>query len=207
MKSHINLLPLGYRRRQLIRRALGWWSCVWLTCLTGAAAAYGLACYRSGSLEQEVTVAESSAAPLLRLQQEQAAMQKALNAALAKGTVLGQVQDDRPPLSLLGAVSQSARRCGGRLDVQHLGFERKDREQTETSKPATAGKPPQPAAEKHDSWGQVTIRGNALDNLAVATFVAGLRDSGLFRNVELKSCVRASSGGKETRSYVLECEI
>ena len=207
MKTHLNLLPYHYRRRQLLRRALGWWSCVWLTCLAGAATAYGLACYHNGRLEQDVAAAEGNAAPLIRLEQEQGTMKAALDAALAKGTVLGHVQDERPPLSLLGAVSQSARRSGGRLDVQHLGFERTEREQSEGSKPVTAGKQPQPAPEQQERWGLVIIRGNALDNLAVATFVAGLRDSGLFRNVELKSCIRSSSGGQETRSYVLECEI
>ncbi len=53
----------------------------------------------------------------------------------------------------------------------------------------------------------MTVSGNALDNVAVATFVVGLRDSGLFRHVELKSSLRSLDGKREVRSYVLECEI
>ncbi len=70
-----------------------------------------------------------------------------------------------------------------------------------------SGGPRSQLPETNEPWGQVTIRGDAEDNVAVATFVVGLRDSGLFRRVELKSCARSPSGGSELRSYVLECEL
>ena len=205
MKPFINLLTPSYRRRQAVRRALKRWTPVWLVCLAVTAAAYGLAAQRSLSLQQQLLAAERRAAPLERLQQEQAGLQDSLKATVAKGSVLGQVQDERPPLGLLGAVSQSARRCQGRLVVRHLAFERKDRS-------AEAGKSPPGNAqkagpEKQGPWGCVTIGGVALDNLAVATFVVGIRDSGLFRNVELKSSLRALDGKREVCCYVLECEI
>jgi hypothetical protein len=207
MKPHINLLTLNYRRRQLVRRSLMRWLVVWLVCLSGGVGAYSLAWHRRGHLEQEVIAAERSTAPLARLLQEQEAMSAALKASVAKGSVLGQMRDERPPLSLLGVVSQSARRCKGRLVVEHLNFERKDRPETEGGKSPAPGHPRTPPPEKREPWGCVTIKGSALDNVAVATFVVGLRDSGLFRQVELKSCLQLPNGGGETRSYILECEI
>ena len=134
-------------------------------------------------------------------------MQAALKEFNAKGTVLGQVRCDHPPLSLLGVVSQSARRCEGRLVVQHLTFERKDKQHTEGNRPPQPGDPKRLVPDRQDSWGCATILGDAMDNVAVATFVVGLRDSGLFRKVELKSCLRSPTAGREIRSYLLECEI
>jgi len=207
MRPFINLLTLSYRRRQRIRRSLRKWSLVWLACLAAAVAAQGLAAQRSAYLRQQLFAAERSAAPLERLQQEQATLQGSLQATVAKGTVLGQVQDERPPLSLLGAISQSAHRCKGRLVVRHLGFERKERQSMEGNKSPPVAKTQQTDPEKRESWGCVTIGGSAVDNVAVATFVVGLRDSGLFRNVELKSSLRALDGKREIHCYVLECEI
>jgi hypothetical protein len=207
MKPFVNLLPLGYRRRQLVHRLLVKWSLVWITCIVVGVAACGLAWRRSQLLQRDEVAAERSAAPLERLVEEQATMQASLKELEAKGTVLGQVQSERPLLSLLGVVSQSARRCEGRLVVQHLGFERKPKKQTEGSESPQSSGPQKPLPEKDELWGRVTIRGEAMDNVAVATFVVGLRDSGLFRRVELKSCVRSPAGGRGIRSYDLECDI
>jgi Tfp pilus assembly protein PilN len=206
MKPFVNLLGLSYRRRQRMRRSLRTWSLVWLAGLAAAAAAYGLAAQRSTSLQQQLLALERSAAPLERLQQEEAAIQDSLKATVVKGTVLGQVQGERPPLSLLGAVSQSAHGCQGRLVVRHLGFARKDCQPAE-GKTSSSGKAQQPEPEKQEPWGCVTVSGSALDNVAVATFVVGLRESGLFRHVELKSSLRSLDGKREICSYVLECEI
>jgi hypothetical protein len=207
MKPFINLLTLSYRRRQVVSRSLRRWSLVWLVCSSAAVAAYWHAWHRRECLEQQVIAAERSAAPLERLQQEQSAMRAGLKASVAKGSVLGQMRNERPALSLLGTVSQSARRCKGRLVVEQLKFERKDRPQTEDGKSPGPAAPRTPAPEKQEPWGCVTIQGNALDNVAVATFVVGLRDSGLFRHVELKSCIRSPSSGREIQCYILECEI
>ena len=56
-------------------------------------------------------------------------------------------------------------------------------------------------------WARVTFAGQARDNLAVATFAAALRDSGLFRRVELKSSVENNGPDPLMRSFNLICEI
>lgn len=210
MKRFVNLLPLTYRRRCLVRRALAKWLIVWMTSIALSAAACGVAWHRSRSLQQDAVAIERSAAPLGRLVAEQTQMQTSLSALDAKNSVLGQVRSDRPPLSFLGAVSQSAARCKDRLVVQHLAFERKDKQPTAGNKPPQAAVPQQPLQDGNDgseAWGSATIRGEATDNVAVATFVAGLRDSGLFRQVELKSCLRSPTSGRETRCYIVQCDI
>jgi hypothetical protein len=226
MKNSINLLPLRYRRRQLLRRMLASWLLVWIACLGIGIGVCGLAWRHSQSLEQAALAAERTAGPLKQLVDEQATMQSAIGELDAKAPAAGAVQSDRPVLTLIGLVSQSAQRCQGRLVVEQLSFERKDKS------PAGAGKMP-PAAEtppdssshrlaarpgvgaespntapaEDEPWGRLTVRGDALDNLAVATFVVGLRDSGVFRHVELKSCNRSLVAGHESRSYLVECDL
>jgi hypothetical protein len=207
MKTSVNLLPLNYRRRQVVRRSLARWLLVWLVCLGVSLVACGLAQHRSQSLEQAVGAAERNAAPLNRLVQEQTTMQAALREFDTKRTVLGEVQSDRPVLTLIGLVSQSAQRCQGGLAVHQLSFERKDRQPTDIEKSPLSAESPKPAPEPDELWGCMIVRGDAVDNVAVATFVVGLRDSGVFRRVELKSCIRSLAAGRESRNYLVECDL
>jgi hypothetical protein len=207
MKNYVNLLPLSYRRHRLLRRLLIQWSLVWTGCIVIGAAACCLAWQRGQSLQQDANAAERSAAPLKHLVEEQATIRATLKEFETKGSVLGQVRSQWPMLSLLGAVSQSAGRCEGRLVVHHLGFERKDEQASEGKKSPEPGGAQKPVVEKNEVGGHVTIRGDATDNVAVAAFVVGLRESGLFRHVELKSCLRLPAAGHEIRAYLLECDI
>lgn len=206
MKPCINLLPLNYRRRRLMHRSLWWWLPVWLVCIV-AATAYWLVFERSGPLDQQIMVAEQEVVPLNRLLRETASMRTRLKASITQGSLLGQMRNDLPPLSLLGAVSQSAALCKGRLFVERLDFQRKEQTRTTAGGSPGLGSPQASRPETREAWGAATLQGSAVDNVAVSIFVVGLRDSGLFRRVELKSCVRSSEGGRETRRYILECEI
>jgi len=55
--------------------------------------------------------------------------------------------------------------------------------------------------------GSVTLKGHARDNVAVATFVVSLRESGLFRRVELKSSVGEDPADEQLRTCVLQCDF
>ena len=109
----------------------------------------------------------------------------------------------------MAAASESARRCNGRLVVRDLLLQRHGAP-AKTSQPKGA-KPEkrqqQPLAERALPWATVTFEGDALDNLAIATFAAGLRDSGLFRHVELKSSQTKKSAEAAFHAFIVECEI
>ncbi len=202
MNNFINLLPLEYRRRVLLRRRLVLWAGIWAVSLV---AAVGIsvskhAAYRD--VRRKTEAAERAYRPLKELTQQCITMQKELDQLHAKGTLLGQLRDERPLLTLVGVASQSARQCRRRLVIRDLLFER-NTDQTKGAQ--TKGTLPETASK---SWASVTFKGDAKDNLSVATFVVGLRDSGLFRRVELKSSLGAkSSDDQKTRSYWLKCDI
>ena len=209
MKSSLNLLPFEYRVKQTARRRLLQWSLVWAACAVTFIGIWWLKHRCCRSFRQTLQVAQRSYAPLEKILQESDTMRSELDQLHAKGTILGKLLDERPALTLIGIVSQSARRCNGRLVVQSLSFQRHERPpETDAAAPDPGRKQPsKPAAEQAEPWGLVTLEGRAHDNVAVATFVVSLRESGLFRRVELKSSVGKSSAGEQLLTYLLECEI
>jgi len=207
MKRSLNLLPLGHRVRELtVRRLLGW-SLVWAVC---AAATLGLWWPKQGrcrTARQAREAAQSSFEPLEGLLAESDSMQEELDWLQANGIVSGKLLDDKPVLALIGQVGQSASECHGRLVVRNLLFERREHP-VEIDQPEPKGpKEKTPEPEDTGPWAVVTLEGEAVDNLAVATFVVGLRDSGLFRRVELKSSHEKSPTQNAFRSYQIECDI
>ena len=209
MKDHVNLLPFKYRRRELLRRRLLQWSLVWIACTTVAAGF----CWSEYSRYRRSQAAMEAAAraylPLETLIRQRDASRSQLRRLHAKGTILGHLREERPVLALMGVASESARKCNGRLVVRDLLLQRRDT--AAKTDPPKAAKPQkkrrQPLAERTLPWATVTFQGDALDNLAIATFAAGLRDSGLFRRVELKSSLSKKSAEAALHAFVVQCEI
>lgn len=209
MKAFINLLPFEYRRRELVRLRLLQWSLVWAGCLLLIVAAWWLKQSQHRASRLAVEAAETRFRPLEQLMGQRRAMETELRRLHAKGTVLGRLRDEIQLLTLIGMVSHGARECRGRLVVDEMAFQRKannasaDRPQRDPGKPTDT----EPGAEGSGPRASVTLRGTALDNLAVARFAAALRDSGLFERVELKSSVGDESAAGNLRAYLLECDI
>ncbi len=210
MKTFVNLLSLEYRRKELLRRRLLQWSLVWTLCAAAGVGLWWLAQSRYRASLGALEGAEQAYTPLEKLVRQTQAMQEELEQHSTKGTILSQLRDERPLLTVIGVVSQAARRCDGRLVVHDLSFQRHNQPAQTRDKDKAKGaeeEPEEKTAEVKAPWASVTLKGEALDNLAVATFVVSLRDSGLFRRVELKSSVGNKSSKPELRSYVLECDI
>ena len=208
-KDHIDFLPLKHHRAVLLRCRLLQWSVVWVGCVAMAAAGWWLMQSRCRASRHAMEAAQRSYSPLEKLIAGRNDLQTKLGALKAKGTVFGQLRDERPLLTLIGAASRSARQCNGRLVVHSFSFKRQeDLRDTNPQKGKVRNKQSQDSPKEEETpWASVTFAGDALDNVAVATFVVALRDSGLFRRVELKSSVGNKSADAEVRSYLLECDI
>ncbi len=220
MKSSLNLLPLERRMWEAARRRLLHWCLVWALCATAAAGLWWLKRGRCRDARQRLDAAQRDYAPLGRTVRENDAMRADLDRLRARGTLLGKLLDEKPPLTLIGVVSRSARTCNGRLVVESLSFRRHEgasdadaptaeARRGNPAKPAAAAQkgPAEPSAPKNEPWGSVTLEGRARDNVAVATFVVNLRESGLFRRVELKSSVGEPADEEQVCTYLLECDI
>ncbi len=227
MRAFANLLPFEYRQRQLLRRRIRQWCMLWGLCALVIAGAWWAKRLHYRIMLRNRQAAERSFLPLAELAQESQALRNELAELRAKGTILGQLHDQRPLLSLLGLAGRSAQECRGRLVVRKMRFERHElgspggsaRAGRAQRGPAAAGQSQRPgeragplvaghsAGASAAPWGTVVIEGEALDNLAVATFVVQLRDSGMFRRVELKSTQGATTPTGSLRIYVVECQI
>jgi hypothetical protein len=209
MNNFINLVPLEYRRKVLLRQRVTQWFAVWLAVAAVAAALACAAHVDYADSRQALERAERACAPLERWIAKSRTVRGELDKLHAQGTLLQQLSDQRSLLSLLGAASQSAAGCDDRLFVQSLVFNRNPRGLAPATHQGEKGSARKQKDEEPDPgpWAFVTFHGQAKDNVAVASFVAGLRGTSLFRRVELKSSVQTDSSQNRHRSYTIECEI
>ncbi len=212
MKNYVNLLPWRCRRTQIIRLRFRQW--LWPCGVTAAAIAIFFAAQLSRCLaaRQRLDQFEREYLPLESLTAEIAASRGRLNEQSREVEVARRMESPRPPLTLLGLVSQTARDCQGQLQVDSLSL------QTAGGRPKPAAGEPAKAApgertktaakETAETDGDstvVAIKGIALDNLAVARFVAALRQTKAFRRVELKSTKEQPLGACRVCSWLIEC--
>ncbi len=206
MKRSVNLLSWNYRRRQLIRRRLLQWSAAAAVLGSVAAGWVAAALVQQAEVRQIVADLEAQYAPIAELTRQLTEARKTLRQWEDRRKAAAALEETRPALTLLGLVSRCARACQGRLRIDQLALQplqavpgadrRKSSPGSQQALEAT-GSNNSPSA-------TVTIKGQALDNLAVAQFVASLRETRAFEKVELKSTAQAASE-TAVRSYLVEC--
>jgi len=208
MKPFINLIPLERRRMQLVRTRLCQWAAVWSICSL-IVAGIGWQKYQGCARARKAAdAAEEQYEPFLKLQREKLAMQRERERLSAKDTILGRLQTEEPMLALVGVVSNSARECKNRLIVRSFRFERQEEPTIALDKKQPSSKSPSGKDRQATPvWGRIAVKGESLDNLAIAAFAAALRNTGVFRQVELKSSMENKSSDVKTRSFDLQCDI
>ncbi len=203
MKTRLNLLPWRVRRSQIVRRRLIQWTVAWAM-VAGVTAGLCLAKANQRAEAQEaLTRLEDEYAPIAAVRNQIQSCRKSLEAWNRREAAAAQLEDSRPALTLVGMVSRSARVCQGRLRIDLLTVRPRDEaSRAAEKKPAEKQKTPTPAGSPSAT---VTIKGAALDNLAVSRFVAALRETKAFDRVELKSSAEQPIGDVRTCSYQVEC--
>ena len=185
MKTYLNLMPMHYRRGQLIRRRLKQWSVLWL--LTAGCAAllgwtqwtqYQTGASRLASLRVRYEPIEAIKGDVAELQERIDALQRRESLALS-------LADERSMLGLVGLLSQAKQSCDGRISIGRLSLVRSG-----TSEAAIS---------------VLTLNGVAPDDIIVSRFASALRAANAFTSVDLKSTARATVGKNEARSYTMEC--
>lgn len=199
MKTHVNLLPLKYRRIALARSLFLRWGAAWAAAVAVMAGILWMNASRCSHAEADASAKEVLCKPLLATARANKQMRTQVNRFEHRETLVGQLKEDKPVLNLLAVVSSSARQCAGRITIRDLKFEQNAITVTER-RPAAPSPSVGPEA-------VLTIEGEALDNPAIAQFAAGLRDAALFRDVELKSSVKKASSQRQVHSFIVRCEI
>jgi len=187
MKSHLNLLPITYRRGQLIRRRLAQWCAIWsLAIVTFSSLAwFEWSHYRSGLARLESLQREYE--PTAKLLAATKGIQAKLDDLQRRESLALTLADEQSLLALIGVLSQAANKCDGQVSIAALAIDHQRQGEEDTS--------------------VMTINGIAVDDLAVAQFAALLRDRNTFANVELKSTGLGQVQGVAARTYSLECRF
>jgi hypothetical protein len=194
MRTRINLLPIAYRRQQIVRRRVVQWTSVVCAVVALGWAWHWFEKREQLTLAQELESLEREHAPTKTMLRQLVDMRKQLDELQQHENVAMELEYQRNALALLGLISETAQASNGRVRVTNVevtGFQN-----MQSSKPAQGNNQPTDG---------VVVRGVSLDNPAVADMLGGLQDSGMFSRVEVVMKERAE-GDVSLRDYELRCE-
>jgi Tfp pilus assembly protein PilN len=207
---HLNLLPQSARLKNQFHHLLRYYFKVWS--LAGAGAALLLAAqlwnyYHACQRLQELAVASR---PLYLLQEQLVEQRQRIKELKAEYKMLEQLQPVDHSIELLGILVQETRTKPGTIQLKRLSLKK--------SPPASALSPTAKGKSKPtkdadgtktfvSTAGTLMLDGVAEDDVALAKFVSGLRDSGVFERVDLKSSTQGLVIDRPTRQYQLECRF
>jgi hypothetical protein len=190
----INLLPVAYRRQQIVRkRALQWSAAVVAVAAIGGGW-HWLERQEEIRLAQQLDSLEREHAPTKTMLAQLIDMRHRLDESQQQEVVAMELERQRSVLALLGVISETAQASGGRVRV--TGLEVKGFQNMHESTPVEG---------QEQVLDRVVVRGVSLDNPAVADMLGGLQDSGMFSRVEWQMKERAE-GDISLRDYELRCE-
>jgi hypothetical protein len=185
MKTHLNLMPMRYRRGQLIRRRLKQWSVLWLLA-AGATVLLGWtqwSQYQAGAAK--LASLRTRYEPIEAMKGEVTGLREKIDALQRRESLALSLADERSMLGLVGLLSQARKTCEGRISIGQLSLNRNENSQSAAC--------------------VLTLSGVAADDLAVARFTTALREADAFVGVDLKSTGSTAVGTVEARTYTLEC--
>ncbi|MDA1054760.1 MAG: hypothetical protein O3C40_30400 [Planctomycetota bacterium] len=185
MKTHLNLMPMRYRRGQLIRRRLKQWS-VWWLLAAGCTVLLGWtqwSQYQAGAAK--LASLRVHYEPLEAMKEDVSGLQEKIGALQRRESLALSLADERSMLGLVGLLSQARQACDGRVSIGSLSLNR--------------------SGESQSAMSVLTLSGVAVDDLAVARFTTALREAKAFIGIDLKSTGNATVGDMPARTYTMEC--
>ena len=202
MKRHLNLLTERFRLRMLVRRRLREWGIVAGVILSASLAWIGYQRTHISYLQAELAARLTQSAPVARMRERNARIGSQISLLQERQTLLAQLQQGKLPYQVIALVSRSAGQNQDAIHVAELVLAQAEVAQSPPATPATEQPAPKPREET-----VLLLKGTASDNLAVARFVAALRRSNAFSDVDLKSSLQEVRPSISGRSYWIECRL
>ncbi len=210
MNDHLNLLPLAAQQRNLFWLRVRQWSVIWVVVLALSLIGTVAQTSRIASQHYRLSALEESVRPLRETQQELDQMTQRLNTLRSRESMLAMLERMEQPVQLLGIIGRSIGGDRPEVQVYDLVVSPTQIVQTVTenkpaSNPAAGPTGSAPTTTRNVDRVQLRIDALGVDDLAVARFVAGLREAGVFETVALKSSIRAEKHPGECRQFSVEC--
>ena len=185
MKNHLNLLPMNYRRKQLLIRRGQQWLVIWVGALVAAGGLYWAQYTQNNRARSRLESLRREYAPVKQMADEVDMLRTKIVELRNRESIVLSLADEQSMLTLIGLLSRAAKQCEGQLCVQRLQLNRRQ--------------------EGGPHVKVLQLEGIATTNHLVAQFAAALRDTEAFQRVELKSSGRRVVENAEDQAYSLEC--
>jgi hypothetical protein len=201
MIDHINLLPLDYRKRGLVRRRARVWAIVWIVAAIATGGVYG-ACYDAMKNQRdEMLELEAACDPLRALQVDSESIAKELAELGGRKSLLAKLDRGEQPVQLVGLLADAVRRVEHGVVIADLNVEPFRVEEPYVEKDAQGVE--KKLFRQLDRF-RMRLSAFGSDDLAVAHFVSVLKDSEVFENVTLISTGEQTQRAN-LREFIVEC--
>jgi Tfp pilus assembly protein PilN len=192
MRTMVNLLPMSIRRRQMARKRIMQWMVVASCVMLAGWVLHLFELREQTALAQQLEVLQREHQPTQTMLKQLVKMRQRLELLREQEAIARELEMQRNPLTVLGAVSKTAGSTKGRLRLTEL-------ELTDFQGASAAG------SSSASTASSLALTGEALDNPAVAELLDGLQDSGLFGRVELLMMKEREDGQRALRDYQVRC--
>lgn len=120
-------------------------------------------------------------------------LREQLKVLKAEESLARNLSESQPELTILGYVSKAARGTNGTVYVNEFKLVRYPRQKSRQANGVLV------------SANVLKLQGTALDGIAIARFVTGIRESGLFDNVKLESKRKLGMGSRNVSQFDVVC--
>ncbi len=199
MKYHLNLLPYPIVRRQLIWRRGLQWLALGAIALPSVISFTAWKWHEFQSLETRVHTARQRYEPIAKLENEIATFDQRIAELTEREKLTLELSQNRSMVTLLGTLAEAARQSEGKLAIGQF-----DLQSVQTGNSDNNSDPESPPNQAHY---RLTLGGISVDNVAIAQFVAALRDGNLFTRVQLTSTGTTTVNQITAKNYAMQCEF
>jgi Tfp pilus assembly protein PilO len=195
MKTMINLLPNSFRRQQILRKRVIQWCSIISVVLVCGWAWHWYEMREDRELRKQLETLNREHAPTRTMLKELVAMRQQLVEMQQQESVAKELDCQRNALTLLGVISDTAKKTQGRLRLTKFDLTN-FQDPRSGSGAAAAAKPP-----------ALILNGTSLDIESVYQLITGLKDSKVFSSVNLATLKEREDKNGALRDYEVRCEF
>ncbi len=207
MSVAINLLPVDVRQRSIRSVVIRVWTPVLLLFSIAVALIAHFRWMRCEILADQAALAEPGTMVLRQRMQDISDAESRVAGLQRELVSLTTLQPDVDPLNVLQAVSRSSLSCRDTLVITGMEIVNSSGDSSAPGAVKATSVVTPNAGPRALRYRQTTLNlsGAAVSDVSVARLVSGLKESGIFQSVQLKSSMPTQSSAAFQREFVVSC--